>query len=430
MAQIVPVLALLFSTAFLLAGNGMHRLLLPLRGTAEGFSTGQLGLIGTGWATGFILGCLTAPIVVRRVGHIRAFACSAACASIIILLNALFVVPIAWILLRVGSGFFIAGAFMIIESWLNERAANESRGTIFAIYMMVTYFGITAGQLGVGAGDPRTSTLFIVGAILFSLAILPTALSTAASPRPLTRVTIDLRKLFSELAGRVPLGAPRRRRQRRLRHARRRVGRADRARDSAHRADDGHHRRLRRADAAAGRPHLRQDRPPLRDRRHSALGAALAGLAIVVAQARRTHHLVLTLVALYGAITYPIYGLAVAHANDYADASEFVAVSGGLLLLYGAGTMFGPLAASAAMSAIGPEAIFLVTATSHVAIAGYALLPHLRRPPIPGNVREAFMTVPSSRAMTPETAALDPRAEDATVLDETQMRALDARIGV
>ena len=68
--QIVPVLALLFSTAFLLAGNGLHGLLLPLSSTAEGFSTADLGLIGNVWATGFILGCLTAPVVVvvRRVG--------------------------------------------------------------------------------------------------------------------------------------------------------------------------------------------------------------------------------------------------------------------------------------------------------------------------------------------------------------------------
>jgi len=114
--QIVPVLALLFSTAFLLAGNGLHGLLLPLRNTAEGFSTAELGLIGNGWATGFILGCLTAPVVVRRVGDIRAFTCSAACAASIILLNGLFVAPV-WILLRAGSGFFLAGAFMIIESW-------------------------------------------------------------------------------------------------------------------------------------------------------------------------------------------------------------------------------------------------------------------------------------------------------------------------
>ena len=79
--QLLPILALLFSTAFLLAANGLHSLLLPIRGALEGFSTNQLGLIGTGWATGFVLGCLIAPVVVRRVGHIRAFSCSAACAA-------------------------------------------------------------------------------------------------------------------------------------------------------------------------------------------------------------------------------------------------------------------------------------------------------------------------------------------------------------
>ena len=346
--QIVPVLALLVSTALLLAANGMHSLLLPLRGTAEGFTTAEIGLIGTGWATGFILGCLTAPVVVRRVGHIRAFACSAAVASIIVLLNVLFVIPLAWILLRAGSGFFIAGAFMIIESWLNERVTNESRGTIFAIYMMITYLGITAGQLGVGAGDPHNSTLFIVAAILFSLAILPTALSTAASPRPLTRVRIDLRKLVLQLAGRLGDGAVGRRGQWRLRNACRRLGHPHRAVDAPRRADDVRGRRFRRNHAGARRTALRPHRPPLYrcrsgDRR----------------RARRLRHrgappewpwLVLTLVGCYGALTYPIYGLAVAHANDYADASDFVAVSGGLLLLYGAGTMFGPLAAGAAMT--------------------------------------------------------------------------------
>jgi hypothetical protein len=102
----------------------------------------------------------------------------------------------------------------------------------------------------------------------------------------------------------------------------------------------------------------------------------------------------------------------VAHANDYADPGDFVAVSGGLLLLYGAGTMIGPLAAGFAMTGIGPEALFLVTCTSHALIASYAIYRTYRRAPIPGSVREAFRTVPSSRAITPQTAALDPRAED------------------
>jgi MFS family permease len=418
--QIVPVLALLLSTAFLLAGNGVHSLLLPLRGSIEGFSTAEIGLIGTGWATGFILGCLTAPIVVRRVGHIRAFACSAAFASIIILLNGLFVIPLAWILLRAGSGFFIAGAFMIIESWLNERVTNESRGTVFAIYMMVTYLGLTAGQLGVGIGDPATSTLFMAGAILFSLAILPTALSTAASPRPLTRVRINLRKLFRNspvasvtvfLVGiingafgtlaavwgtRIGLSTP----LIALMVAITVVSGAV-------------------TQIPAGRLSDRTDR------RYVIAGAATAAALVgfVIAALRPTDPwLVITLAGCYGALTYPIYGLAVAHANDYADASEFIAVSGGLLLLYGAGTMVGPLAAGVAMTRLGPEALFLVTAASHVVMAGYTIFRTYRRARIPENVREAYQTVPDPPMATPATAALDPRADDATITDR-QMEA-------
>ena len=413
--QIIPVLALLLSTAFLLAGNGMLGLLLPLRGTEEGFSTGQLGLLGSGWATGFILGCLTAPIVVRRVGHIRAFACAAACAGIIILLDGLFVIPLAWIVLRVGSGFFTAGAFMVIESWLNERASNESRGTIFAIYMMITYLGITAGQLGVAAGNPRTSALFMVGAILFTFAILPTALSTAASPRPLTRVSIDLRKLFSNspvaFVTVLLVGV---------------VNGAFGTLSAVWGVKIGLTTPIIALMASITVVFGALTQVPvgrvsdMTDRRYVIVGlalcAGLSGLAIAILRPVDPA-IILTLTGLYGAAGYPIYGLAVAHANDYAEPSEFVAVSGGLLLLYGAGTMFGPLFGSAAMASIGPGALFAVTAASHALIAAYAFYRTFKRAPIPESVREAFKTVPASRAMTPETAALDPRAEDTTVLD-------------
>ena len=420
--QIVPILALLFSTAFLLAGNGMHSLLLPIRGSLEGFSTTEIGLVGTGWAMGFVLGCLTAPMVVRRVGHIRAFSCSAASAATIILLNGILVDPIAWILLRVGSGFFLAGAFMIIESWLNERATNESRGTIFSVYLMVTYLAITAGQLGVGAGEPATTTLFMAGAILFSLAVLPTALSTAASPRPLARVKIDLRKLFANspvafvtvlLVGLIN-GA---------------FGTLAAVWGTRIGLSTGTIALMMGITVVSGAitqvPAGRlSDRT---DRRYViagiAIAAGLAGLAIFVLEPTDPV-LVLVLAGIYGALTYPIYGLAVAHANDYAEASDFVAVSGGLLLLYGAGTMIGPLAAGVAMTLDGPAALFVVTAISHASIAGYAMFRTYRRAPIPESVRESFRNVPSPRAITPQTASLDPRAEDKTLLDRDPFHAV------
>ncbi|MEL7236659.1 MAG: MFS transporter, partial [Chloroflexota bacterium] len=59
--QILPVLALFISTAFLLVGGGLQVVLLPIRGQMEGFTASQIGFIGTGWAIGFTLGCILVP---------------------------------------------------------------------------------------------------------------------------------------------------------------------------------------------------------------------------------------------------------------------------------------------------------------------------------------------------------------------------------
>jgi len=86
-------------------------------------------------------------------------------------------------------------------------------------------------------------------------------------------------------------------------------------------------------------------------------------------------------------------------------------VSSGLLLLYGFGTMAGPVAGALLMDALRPESLFLATALAHAALAGYAALRISRRPPVPLEEREAFKTLPSERAVTPAGVMLDPRAE-------------------
>lgn len=95
-----PIFSLLSSTAFLLAASGLHGLLLPLRGQAEGFSTATLGLLGTAWAAGFMAGCYFAPWLVRRVGHVRAFGAFSASGAIIALLTGLWIEEASWIVLR------------------------------------------------------------------------------------------------------------------------------------------------------------------------------------------------------------------------------------------------------------------------------------------------------------------------------------------
>ena len=115
--------------------------------------------------------------------------------------------------------------------------------------------------------------------------------------------------------------------------------------------------------------------------------------------------------AAYGALAYTLYSLAVAHANDHAASDEFVSISGGLLLLYGFGTMIGPLLGAGLMSGTGPEGLFLATALAHFGLAGYTMLRVSRRAPVPVEDREAFTTLPAERATTPQAVMLDPRTK-------------------
>ena len=134
---LLPVTSLLLGSAFLFFAGGVTGMHLPLRGTYEGFSALSLGLLGTGWAVGYVSGCLMVPTIVQRAGHIRAFGVMAALACLSVLASSLLILPFTWILFRSVAGFAFAGAAMIMESWLTERSTPNNRGFIFGTYTMV-----------------------------------------------------------------------------------------------------------------------------------------------------------------------------------------------------------------------------------------------------------------------------------------------------
>ncbi|EDQ34403.1 Arabinose efflux permease [Hoeflea phototrophica DFL-43] len=405
--NLFPVLSLLLGTAFLLAGNGLHGLLLPMRGTEEGFSPTSLGLLGTAWATGFVLGCIFSQRLVRRIGHVRAFSAFSAMIAIIALLTGLLVDPVSWIILRVVTGFSLAAAFMIIESWLNERATNETRGLIFSLYMTVTYVAIVTGQMSIALGDVKQTTFFMIAGILYCLALLPTAVSTATSPAPLKEVRIDLKLIYRN----SPVSFV----------AMLMIGIANGAFGTlapVFGANVG----LETITIAtmmsvtifsgalmqipAGRMSDRMDR------RYMLAGlaaiAGVSGLAIVIIKPEDVG-ILFGLIALYGAMSYTLYSIIVAHANDFAESDQFVTISSGLLLLYGIGTIIGPLISGLTM-AYSPYLLFAVTAVSHLAVTAYAVFRSFVRAAVPDEEKETFASTPSARSATPESINLDPRA--------------------
>ena len=70
-------------------------------------------------------------------------------------------------------------------------------------------------------------------------------------------------------------------------------------------------------------------------------------------------------------MAFPLYAIAVAHANDHAEPHEFVTVSGGLLLMYGGGAIVGPFLASAVMEFTNESGLYLYTAAIHLLLVVY-----------------------------------------------------------
>ncbi|ODT19444.1 MAG: MFS transporter [Kaistia sp. SCN 65-12] len=408
-SQLIPVAALLMGSALLLVAGGIHGLLLPIRGAIEGFSTTELGLIGTGWAVGFVLGCLVVPRIVRRVGHVRAYGVMASIAGVVILLNLLIISPWAWIGLRAFSGFCFAGAQMIVESWLNERCTRENRGTIFSVYQMVNFAASTAGQLLLATAPAEGFFFFVLGAIFYSLAILPSALSTAQTPRPLKTTKVDLRSLFKNspvsAVGCFMIGM--------VNGAFGTLGAVYGQKIGLPTAVIAFFMSAAVLGGAVTQVPLGKlsDRV---DRRAVLIGVAAAivmslGIAII----NPTEPvLAIGMITLFGGMIYPMYGLTVAHANDYAAPDDFVKIASGLLLMSGIGTMIGPIIGALAMEHLGPGGLFSFFSVMHVLLIAYTAYRMSRRPAVRDVPRDAFQSVPPLKTATPETIALDPRAEE------------------
>ena len=416
MADQIPLRtsSLLLGAGLLFAAGALLGLALPIRAELEGFQTSLIGLIGSAFAAGYVAGCLYAPRLVASVGHIRVFGVMAALVGVTALLNILIVTPIAWILVRAATGFAFAGGTMIIESWLSESATSETRGRVFARYMVVNLASSVLGQLVVTLYSPSGFEPFVLVAILAALALVPTALSSSRAPDPLHEVKVDIRRLIrvSPIAVVACFG----------------VGLANGAFVTLAPVYAGAIGlpvgavALLVAGAIVGGAVMQAPVGKLSDRleRRCVLTAtALAGAAVAF-----TIHLldprdpttVILMIAVLGGAMHTLYPVAVAHANDRAAEGEFVAVSSGLLLVFGAGSTLGPAIAAPLMQLAEPSALFLFLAVTYLAIAAHAVYRTRIRPPV-AESRPAFATGAdviqgAMQGATQETMHLDPRAEE------------------
>jgi len=145
----------LFTGYFILmVAHGFQGNLLGVRSVIEEFNFIATGAMMSGYFVGYFMGANSIPNLVGKVGHIRVFAAFASMASLSILIHAVFVNPIVWTSARFITGFSIVGIFIVMESWLNDRANNRTRGQLLSIYMFITSIAIALGSLLLNFSSP------------------------------------------------------------------------------------------------------------------------------------------------------------------------------------------------------------------------------------------------------------------------------------
>jgi MFS family permease len=375
-------------------GNTLQGTLLSVRGGIEGFSPAQIGAVGAGFWVGVVIGSLRCGKLIQGVGHIRAFVALGAIASTAPLLHLLVMDPIAWVVARALTGFCFAGLFIVVESWLNSAATDETRGQILSVYAMTGLLAGIVGQLLLPATDPAGFRPFCIIAIIIAFALVPIALTRAVAPtQDEGSARISIRGLYRQspfglvaafMCGVTtsafftlgPIFAQRRG------------------------LDTGGVAAFMASGTLGGFLMAwplgwLSDRL---DRRLVIIGAAVtAAVTLVIMMAlvpEEASRWILYLCAgIFGGTIIPTYSVVMAHVNDAVGEGEFVAASGGLLIMQGAGAAAGPLLGGVAMSALQQGLSFTLIATQ-IIMAVFGVYRLTRRAAPPEMHRGAFLVEP------------------------------------
>jgi MFS family permease len=394
--------SLLISTVLLLAGHGMQLTLLPLRAANLGHSDLQIAVGASAYFGGFIVGCLLAPRVIARVGHIRSFAVLASAMGSALLVLGLSSHWILWALLRACLGVLICGLYTVIESWLNDQATAENRGQVLSVYTFLVLLAMACGQQLVNAAPIDAATPFMMLAMLMALSVIPVGLTRRLAPAPLESTRSRIFFLFQRAptaavvalaSGAITgsfwaLGAV---------FARRSFGGLEEA-------------TLFMTIAILGGAVCQYGFGWLSDRVGRRLVLLLLGsLGVVsssaVALAREPDEL-FTAAFFFGASTMPMYSMALASAADNSLRHEFVEIGTSVLLLNALGAFLAPMLVSQLVMPLGPGGLFwgcaAVSATATLLVAAL----FWRKP----RVKDVVPFAASASEMAPMSFDLDPRA--------------------
>ena len=412
--SLIPLAALLISDALVLMGHGLLLTLLPVTASQLGFSDFQVGLTGSSYFVGFVAGCVATPYVLKRVGHIRTFAVLASSYTTLILFFAWSQSFIGWMFLRFMLGAMIAGIYMIIESWLNERSDSHNRGTILSFYAMLNLMMITLAQQLLNLGNVDTLLLFALAGIFLSLSVVPVSITLALAPTPINKVNVDFAKVWRHshigIIGSIFTGL---------------ITGSFWALAPIYANDSGFTTfQLANFMSAVllggaifqipfGRFSDKFDRRIILI--FIAVGGAIISFLTYAASFQSYYAGAVStgLAFIWGAFGMTMYAICLAHANDNADSTDFVDIGSAMLLTFGISSAIGASVSSAFMSLLGHRFLFVFMGACFTVFC-VILIARRKSHVLPAIAEDNEEFQAFAGMTTPEAYNLDPRAEEIT----------------
>jgi len=408
--------ALFTGYGILMIAHGLQGNLLGVRSVIEEFNFIATGTMMSGYFIGYFIGANMVPKLVGKVGHIRVFAAFASMASLSILIHAVFVNPFIWTLGRFLTGFSIVGIFIVVESWLNDRATNRTRGQVLSTYMFITMTGLAIGTLLLNFSSPERYEPFILISLLLSIALIPILLTKRKPPKFKKLSSIKIKDLYKI----SPFGTV-----------------------SMFCTGFIHSCIFTLAAVYAATINFTifeislllflitvsggifqwpigyySDR---HDRRIIIIGCTFFGaffcaLSLTASGASLANMYLATnigmdkimffvFVTLYAGMAIPIFTLNLAYVNDFIPKEKFVAAGGGLQIIFGLGAMGGPMLCSIFMNKYGANGFFIYLFIFHMIIGLFGMYRITRRK-TKENPDSTFTPLP--RNITPLGIELDP----------------------
>lgn len=390
MRLLVSFAALFLSVVLLQLGLGGVAPLDAISGAGLGFSTAEIGFLGSAHFLGFFIGCWWAPRLMGDVGHSRAFAAFIAAGTIGILAHMMVVNPLAWAVMRMATGLAVAGCYTIVEAWLQGKVTNDNRGRAMGVYRVVDIVGSLGAQLIVAVLEPASYLSYNLLALLCCAALFPLVLTRAEAPEtgeaPRLRPRLAWERSPLAAVGVVVSGV---------------TGAAFRMVGPVYGIAVGLDPETIALFLAAYVLGGAFAQYPVGwaadkyDRRTVLIWlsvASVAACAATVASAGAGTLAIFLAAGFFGFTTMPIYSISTAHAHDFADNAERVELSAALMFLYAVGAIASPLIASVLIEGFGPAGMFVFIAIAHVLLVLFGII-RMRARPAPGT-RTAYTYEP------------------------------------